>query len=84
MKIDPTAILAYGIRDWGRWPYGGAGHLWRPGFEPWNVSAKLEAFSLTGHAPANTHICGEAFSDFQGFMEGALRSAHRALANALG
>jgi hypothetical protein len=74
MKIDPAAILAYGIRDWGRAPYGGAGHLWRPGFEPWNVSAKLEAFSLTDRAPANVHICGEAFSDFQGFMEGVLRS----------
>jgi hypothetical protein len=80
MKIDPAAIVAYGIRDWGRAPCGGAGHLWRPGFEPWNVSDKLEAFSLTGRAPANVHICGEAFSDFQGFMEGALRSAGRALA----
>ncbi len=84
MKIDPAAILAYGIRDWGRAPCGGAGHLWRPGFEPWDVSARLEAFSLNGHAPANVHICGEAFSDFQGFMEGALRSAHSALAKALG
>ena len=51
MKIDPATILAYGIRDWGREPYGGAGHLWRPGFEPWNVSDRLEAFSLTGRAP---------------------------------
>ena len=84
MKIDPAAVLAYGIRDWGRAPYGGAGHLWRPGFEPWEVSARLEAFSLTGRGPANVHICGEAFSDFQGFMEGALRSAHSALAQALG
>jgi len=24
MKIDPATILAYGIRDWGRAPYGGA------------------------------------------------------------
>ena len=84
MKIDPATILAYGIRDWGREPYGGAGHLWRPGFEPWNVSDRLEAFSLTGGGPPNVHICGEAFSDFQGFMEGALRSARRALTKALG
>ncbi len=33
---------------------------------------------------ANMPICGEAFCDFQGFMEGALRSAHSALAKALG
>jgi hypothetical protein len=84
VKIDPATILAYGIRDWGRAPYGGAGHLWRPGFKPWNVSDTLEAFSLTGRAPAPVHICGEAFSDFQGFLEGALRSARRALTKALG
>ena len=83
MKIEPETILACGIRDWTREPYGAAGHLWRTGVEPWDVSAKLEAFSLTGQAPENVHICGEAFSDFQGFMEGALRSAHRALAQAL-
>ncbi len=36
------------------------------------------------HAPENVPICGEAFSDFQGFMDGALHSAQRALAQALG
>jgi monoamine oxidase len=83
MKIDPGTILTYGIRDWGRDPYGGAGHLWRPGVEPWKVSEKLEAFALTDRGPANVHICGEAFSDFQGFMEGALHSADNALTKAL-
>ena len=80
VKIDPRTILAYGIRDWTRDPYGGAGHPWRPGVEPWQVAERLAAFSLTGRAPANVHICGEAFSDFQGFMEGALRSAGHVLA----
>jgi monoamine oxidase len=37
-----------------------------------------------GRGPTNVHICGEAFSDFQGFMEGALRSAQHALTKALG
>ena len=83
MKIAPETILAYGIRDWTRDPYGAAGHLWRPGVKPWEVSAKLEAFSLTGPAPGNMHLCGEAFSDYQGFMEGTLRSADRALTRAL-
>lgn len=83
MKIAPEAILTYGIRDWTRDPYGAAGHLWRPGVEPWDISAKLEAFSLTSHAPGNVHICGEAFSDYQGFMEGAIRSADRALTQTL-
>jgi len=49
----------------------------------WDVSTTLEAFSLTGRPPRNVHICGEAFSDFQGFMEGALRSAQSALGKAL-
>jgi hypothetical protein len=83
MRIPPETILAYGIRDWGREPYRAAAHLWKPGISPWDVGAKLEAFSLTGHSPSNVHICGEAFSDYQGFMEGAIRSAHRALTKAL-
>jgi monoamine oxidase len=83
MQIDPQMILAYGIRDWGREPYGAAGHLWRPGVEPWKISERLESFSLTGRAAGNVHICGEAFSDFQGFMEGALRSAQNALGRIL-
>jgi len=83
MQIDPGTILAYGIRDWGREPYGGAGHLWKPCVKPWEVSARLEAFPLTTGGPANIHICGEAFSDFQGFMEGAIRSARSALTRAL-
>jgi monoamine oxidase len=27
------------------------------------------------------HVCGEAYSDYQGFIEGALRSAARAIAS---
>ncbi len=84
MKIDRERILAYGIRDWTREPYGAAGHLWRAGVEPWKTSVRLESFSLTDRAPENVHICGEAFSDFQGFMEGALHSAHSALTKAFG
>jgi monoamine oxidase len=81
MQIDPDRIVAYGIRDWGRKPYGAACHLWKPGIEFWKVSEELEAFSLQEDATAlrNVHICGEAFSDYQGFMEGALRSAENVM-----
>lgn len=82
MKISPERILNFGIRDWSRPPYGAGVHLWKAGAEPWKVSSRLEAFSLTGYSPKNVHICGEAFSDYQGFMEGAVRTAHRALAAA--
>jgi len=38
---------------------------------------QLTSFSLSGSPSAdkNVHICGEAYSDYQGFIEGGLRSA---------
>jgi hypothetical protein len=65
-------ILWWGIRDWGRFPYGGANHMWRPERKYWHVMGRL------GEIPARSariHICGEAYSDYHGFIEGALRSA---------
>lgn len=83
MNISPERVLSYGIRDWRREPYGAGVHLWRAGFEPWKVIERFEAFSLSEGRPQNVHICGEAFSDYQGFMEGALRTAKSALTKAL-
>ncbi len=74
--INPKRILSYGIRHWGTEPYGAACHLWKPKVKSWAVQEKLSAFSLEHHSPANIHICGEAFSDYQCFIEGALRTAH--------
>ncbi|PPK75931.1 flavin-dependent amine oxidoreductase [Methylobacter tundripaludum] len=76
MGIDPKRIVSYGIRHWGTEPYGAACHLWKPGVKPWTVQEKVAAFSLERNGPANLYICGEAFSDYQGFIEGALRTAH--------
>ncbi|MDD1617331.1 MAG: hypothetical protein CG439_2472, partial [Methylococcaceae bacterium NSP1-2] len=73
--IDPKRILSYGIRHWGAEPYGAACHLWKPKIKSWDVQEKITAFSLDHNSPANIHICGEAFSDYQGFIEGALRTA---------
>jgi monoamine oxidase len=51
-----------------------------PGLMPWKQIEFLEAFSLTQDSPKmNIHICGKAFSDYQGFIEGSLRSAKRVL-----
>ena len=79
MQIHPDRIIMYGIRDWGRDPYGAACHIWKPGIRSWKVSQELEAFSLNESETKNVHICGEAFSDFQGFMEGSLRSANNVM-----
>ncbi|NOU21955.1 MAG: NAD(P)-binding protein [Methyloglobulus sp.] len=75
MGIDPKRIVSYGIRHWGTEPYGAACHLWKPKIKSWKVQEKVAAFSLERNGPENVHICGEAFSDYQGFIEGALRTA---------
>jgi len=70
------SVLAFGIRDWSRPPFGGAAHAWRPGHDAVEVARRLQAFGLVGREGiTNVHVCGEAYSDFQGFIEGALRSA---------
>jgi monoamine oxidase len=76
MGIDPKRIVSYGIRHWGTEPYSAACHLWKPGIKSWKVQEKMAAFSLGRNRSANVHICGEAFSDYQGFIEGALRTTH--------
>jgi hypothetical protein len=69
-------LLACGIRDWGKDPFGGAAHAWRPGVKSRDVIDYLKEFSLTKrNRIRNIHVCGEAYSDYQGFIEGALRSA---------
>lgn len=79
LGIDPKCILSYGIRHWGAEPYGAACHLWKPRVKSWAVQQRVSAFSLQRNGPANVHICGEAFSDYQGFIEGALRTAHEVM-----
>jgi len=68
-------IVWYGIRDWGREPYGGAAHVWRPQCRYWIIMARLGEIGLDGDGDAHIHICGEAYSDYHGFIEGSLRSA---------
>jgi hypothetical protein len=74
------SVSAYGIRDWSREPFGAACHAWAPGTRSWEVRDGLKAFGLSNHDQLrNVHICGEAYSDYQGFIEGSLRSAWDAL-----
>jgi monoamine oxidase len=73
------SIVTYGIRDWARAPYGAANHGWQPGVRSWKVMESFKAFDF-GSGARNVHIVGEAYSDYQGFIEGALNSAELALA----
>jgi monoamine oxidase len=80
--ISQKDIAWYGIWDWGRAPYGAGNHAWRPERKSWNVMRRLAdlAQKKEGRATApSLHICGEAYSDYHGFMEGSLRSAVYAL-----
>ena len=74
-----SSIITYGIRDWARAPYGAANHGWQPGVRSWKVMDAFKAFDF-GSGAQNVHIVGEAYSDYQGFIEGALNSSELALA----
>jgi monoamine oxidase len=62
------------INDWFSKPQLGM-YLWKPGVNSGQIIAKLSQVSIGSKHDRNIHICGETFSDFQCFMEGALRSA---------
>jgi len=70
------SIVSFAIRDWSAPPFGAASHAWAPRLDVPEALNQLKAFSLTGASgKKNVHICGEAYSDYQGFIEGALRTA---------
>ena len=83
-NVSSSDIPFYGIRDWGRKPYDGANHSWRPERKSWEVLRRLSGFRLgsvthDGKPGCDVHVCGEAYSDYHGFIEGALRSAAHVL-----
>lgn len=73
-----NSIVSYGIRDWSCAPYGAGNHCWRPGVKSWEVQEKFKAFSLN-NGEKNIHIIGEAYSDYTGFIEGAINASDWAL-----
>jgi monoamine oxidase len=77
LYITNEDIVWYGIRDWGRSPYGGANHAWRPERKHWLVMSRLADIGSQADKKAGRgiHVCGEAYSDYHGFIEGSLRSA---------
>ena len=64
-------IKHYGILDWGDSNAHKSGvHLWKPRYQSEQVIDKLKAFGKN----EAIHICGETYSDYQGFIEGCLRT----------
>jgi monoamine oxidase len=70
LKYIPDAIDA-AFMDWGDDPYGGGWNSWNIGVRSWEVKKQI----LRPLAEAPVYICGEAYSDAQGWVEGALQTA---------
>jgi monoamine oxidase len=66
--------------DWRARPFGGASHRWAIGARSWDVVPALRR----PDPQLAVHVCGEAWSDGQGWVEGALRSAERVARDELG
>jgi hypothetical protein len=86
--VSADDVEWYGIRDWAREPFGGANHAWRPERKYWIVMRRLADIASANGTRASIHVCGEAYSDYHGFIEGSLRSAtyvlHRILSGSVG
>jgi monoamine oxidase len=80
---EAELISCFGIRDWSRKPFEAGCHIWKAGVHVEEAIKKLNAFSLQGEnlSNKNIHICGEAYSDFQGFIEGGLRTSLQVIRN---
>lgn len=59
------------FRDWGDDPFGGGWNSWNIGVKSWEV--KHQIIQPLDQRPL--YICGEAYSDAQGWVEGALQTA---------
>jgi monoamine oxidase len=72
-NLSGELLAAY--KDWGHDPYGGGWNFWAPLVD---VKAVMEGIRRP-FADANLYIVGEAYSGTQGWVEGALTTAERAL-----
>lgn len=75
---DIPAPVWIGFVDWSRDPFGGGWHEWRPGVD---VLSAIPRMRQPFGANVPVYVCGEAYSFFQGWIEGALMSAERVLEN---
>lgn len=59
------------FRDWGEDPFGGGWNSWNIGVKSWEVKEAI----TNPIKDLKLYICGEAYSDAQGWVEGALETA---------
>ncbi|MFB2919619.1 MULTISPECIES: flavin monoamine oxidase family protein [Aerosakkonema] len=70
MQYIPEPYVALYL-DWTKDPYGGGWHVWNPYCKPWEVMKQMR-HPVPG---TNVYICGDCYSNFQGWVQGALNSA---------
>jgi len=58
------------FRDWGEDPFGGGWNSWNIGVKSWEVKEQIT--QPIDDLPL--YVCGEAYSDAQGWVEGALQT----------
>ncbi|MBK5909891.1 hypothetical protein CCR85_00085 [Rhodothalassium salexigens] len=69
----------YGVfQNWANAPFGGGYHSWTPFVRSWDLSAALRQ----PLADRPLYLCGEAYADLQGWVEGALMDTETLLATA--
>lgn len=64
-------VRSAAFRDWGDDPFGGGWNSWNIGVE----SSKVKEEIIQPISDHPLYICGEAYSDAQGWVEGALQTA---------
>ena len=81
IKIPEPYVSAF--YDWGDDPYGGGYHAWVGGLDvkpPWEAAKRMR--QPLPNIPV--HVCGEAYSDQQAWVEGALCTAELMLQDHFG
>lgn len=61
--------------DWAADPYGGAWHAWAPHYKSWEIRPWMRQ----PNPNLDLYICGEAYAQRNGWVEGAINSAERTL-----
>ncbi len=71
--VPPPYTSAF--KDWRVDPYGGGYHSWKAGGRVWEVMPYIRH----PHPDKSVHIVGEAYSDEQGWVEGAFLTAEHVM-----
>lgn len=75
-SCDTDKVIGYAVRDWGKSPYHGALSFWKSGYHLKKIIQQTRFFKL-GNNPI--YICGDTFTDYQGFIEGSIRSTNEVM-----